>query len=108
LVKIRVYIRENSWIASIAARKLKANRVAIVLGSTIHLWNTSKQEFTANRRWLIHELVHVMQFRRYGYFSFIFLYLLESLRKSYFQNKFEIEAREGENNIELLEQVIVS
>jgi len=89
-------IKENSWIAKIAAKKLKAESVAIVIGKTIHLHHTSKDDFLADESWLKHELCHVEQFRRHGFFTFIFLYLVESYNKGYYNNKFELEARDAE------------
>jgi hypothetical protein len=44
-------------------------------------------------------MAHVEQFRRYGFWNFIFLYLLESLKKGYYLNKYEVEARAAENEI---------
>lgn len=93
---VKTSIRENSWIAGIAARKLRARQVAIVLGSTIHLHRTSRDEFLANKAWVRHERVHVEQFRRHGFIRFIFLYLRESLLHGYHDNKYEREARAGE------------
>ena len=90
-------IKENSWIAKIAARKLKASSVAIVFGSTIHLWNSNKEDFLKNERWLKHELCHIRQYKDHGYFGFIVKYLWESFRKGYYNNKFEVEAREAED-----------
>ncbi|MES2849737.1 MAG: DUF4157 domain-containing protein [Bacteroidota bacterium] len=89
-------IKENSWLAKIAARKLKTSSVAIVFGSTIHLWNSSKEDFLSNKKWLKHELCHVRQYKQHGYVGFIIKYLWESLRKGYYNNKFEVEAREAE------------
>ena len=89
-------IKENSWIAKIAAKKLKAKSVAIVIGSTIHLCNTSKEDFLSDDAWVKHEVCHVEQFRKYGFFTFIFLYLVESYNKGYYNNKFEVEARNAE------------
>lgn len=83
--------------ARVAAWKLKASSVAFVLGHTIHLHQTSKKEFLNNEKWLKHELRHVQQFEEHGFFSFIFLYLKESLLNGYKNNKFEIEARDAEN-----------
>lgn len=91
-------IKENSFVAKIAAWKLNAGSVAMVLGHTIHLYNTSKEDFQANERWLKHELCHVKQFEQYGFFSFVFLYLWESLNQGYNNNKFEKEARQAELN----------
>ena len=88
-------IKENSWLAKIAAKKLKADSVAMVLGNTIHLHNTSKAGFLNDERWLKHELCHIRQFKQYGYFNFVVRYLWESLRKGYYNNRFEVEAREA-------------
>ena len=91
-----VRIKENSWIARVAAWKLGADHVAIVIGKTIHLHNVSATVFKANRRWVNHELEHIRQFRRHGFMRFIFLYIVESVKNGYYNNKFEIEARKAE------------
>jgi hypothetical protein len=92
------HIKENSWIARMAARKLRAPRVALVLGNTIHLYNTSKDHFLSHERWVKHEMKHIEQFQQYGFLRFICLYLIESLRKGYYQNRFEVEARAAERD----------
>ena len=92
-----INVRENSWIAKLAAKKLQAPKVAIVIGKTIHLHNTTKEEFLKNEKWLKHELCHIKQFEKYGFLNFITKYLWESFNKGYFNNKYEIEARESEN-----------
>lgn len=89
-------LKENSWLAKIAAWKLNARSVAFVLGRTIHLYNVSKQEFLANRSWLRHELCHVRQFRQYGFLVFIARYVWESIKHGYYNNKYEAEARRAE------------
>lgn len=89
-------IRENSWVARIAAFKLGTNSIAIVIGKTIHLHNTTKQEFLQNERWLKHELCHIRQFRQHGYIQFIVKYLWESVKHGYRNNKYEIDARAAE------------
>jgi len=83
-------------VARIAAWKLNASSVAIVFGSTIHLWNSSKEDFLKNERWLKHELCHIRQYKQHGYVGFIVKYLWESLKKGYHNNKFEVEARKAE------------
>lgn len=93
---IRYRIKENSWLAKMAAWKLKANSVAFVLGSTIHLYNATKEELLQNERWLKHELCHVQQFKAHGFFSFIIKYTWESIRNGYYNNKYEVEARQAE------------
>lgn len=89
-------IKENSWVARIAALKLNANAVAIVFGNTIHLHNATKEELLANKRWLKHELCHICQYQQHGYYRFIWKYLIESVRHGYYNNRFEKEARDAE------------
>ncbi len=96
-------IREHSFIARFAAWKLTSNKVAIVAGKTIYLHNTSQQEFLQNRRWLLHEMKHIEQFQKHGNARFIFLYLWESMRNGYKNNKYEIEARASETDENLFE-----
>ncbi|MEO6251675.1 MAG: DUF4157 domain-containing protein [Ferruginibacter sp.] len=90
-------IKENSWLAKLAAKKLGSTAVAMVLGKTIHLHNTTKPEFLQDEKWVKHELCHIQQFKKHGYFGFIIKYLWESLRKGYYNNRFEVEARKAEN-----------
>lgn len=89
-------IKENSWVAWLAAKKLGASSVAIVVGKTIHLHKSSKENFLKNERWLKHELCHIRQFKQHGYLSFIAKYVWESLLHGYHNNKYEKEAREAE------------
>ena len=107
-VVVRIQIREQSFIAKIASIVLKQQKVAVVTGNIIHLYNTKKEEFLANKRWLQHELVHVLQYREHGHFKFITLYLWESIKKGYYQNRFEKEARlyEDESALSANVQVI--
>ncbi|MEO6720669.1 MAG: DUF4157 domain-containing protein [Ferruginibacter sp.] len=91
-------IKENSWIARIAAWKLRSESVAIVLGKTIHLHNVSAEIFLSDKRWVKHELCHIAQFQQHGYINFIIKYLIESMRKGYYNNKYEVAAREAEKS----------
>ncbi len=95
--EISYCVKENSWIARIAAWKLNATGVAIVFGNTIYLHNTTREAFLRNDCWLKHELCHVRQYQEHGFFGFIWKYLLESIRRGYSNNKFEVEAREAEH-----------
>ena len=90
------HIKVNSWFAKLAAKKMKAYQLAIVMGNTIHLFNCSKEDFLKNERWLKHELCHVRQFKEHGYYLFIIKYLWEWMRKGYYNNKYEVEARAAE------------
>ena len=93
---MNIRVKEKSLVACIAAKVLRTDKVAIVFGSTIHLWNTGKNEFLDNMRWVKHELVHVEQFKQYGFVRFIFLYLWETIKNGYYKNRFEEEARSKE------------
>lgn len=101
-LNIEFRIKERSFIAQLAAWKLKCEKVAIVIGKTIHLHNTARLEFLQNKPWVLHELKHVEQFKQHGLLSFIFLYLLESIRHGYKNNKYEVEARAAETDEEFL------
>ncbi len=95
---VNCYIKKDSFIAKLAARKLKARSVAIVIGKTIHLYNADRQELLNNPRWLRHELAHVRQFQQHGFLLFIGKYLWESIWKGYHNNKYEVEARAAEQD----------
>lgn len=96
---MKIRVREGSLFARMAARKLKSKTVAAVLGDTIHLWNVSREEFLQRTAWVVHEVEHVRQFRRYGIVRFSLLYLWESARKGYHNNRFEVEARVAEAGV---------
>jgi len=90
------HIKEKSVIASIASWKMGAAQVAIVIGNTIHLHNTTRSEFLASKRWLHHEMEHIRQYQKHGFISFIILYLIESAKRGYYNNKYEVAARAAE------------
>ncbi len=96
---MRYKVKENSIIAYLAAIFLKQNKMAVVIGATIFLHNISKVNFENDKKHLVHELCHINQFRQHGTLKFIILYLWESLMKGYWNNKFEVEARDSENQI---------
>ncbi|MBY0476392.1 MAG: DUF4157 domain-containing protein [Chitinophagaceae bacterium] len=91
-----LHIKEQSFLAMLAARKLKTNKVAMVIGQTIHLHNTSKEDFLKNERWVKHELAHIEQYKKYGLLKFLTLYTWYSIKYGYHLNPFEVEAREKE------------
>lgn len=84
---------ERSPFARIARMVLKSKNVAMVLGRTIHLSGVSRHDFMKDEGWVAHELCHIRQFREHGYVRFLWLYLKESWRVGYYNNKFEVEAR---------------
>ena len=93
-------VAENSVIANIASIILKENNMAIVLGSTIYLHQIKKIDFLNSKKHFAHEMHHIKQFAKHGTICFLFLYLIESIKNGYWNNKYEIEARDAENEIE--------
>jgi Domain of unknown function (DUF4157) len=91
-----IKIKENSKLAKIAAWKLGSNAVAMVIGDTIYLHNTTREQFLQDKSWVKHELCHIRQYKKHGIAGFLVKYIWESLRKGYYNNKFEIEARNAE------------
>ena len=79
--------------------------MAMVVGKTIHLHNSSREDFLRNKRWVRHEIAHVKQYAQLGALRFIFLYLLETFNKGYENNKFEVDAREKERDKSILSEI---
>lgn len=103
---MKIKIKEKSWAAKIAAKKLRSRSVALVLGNTIHLWGAGRDELLNDPAWLNHELKHVEQCLRYGLLWFLALYLWESVRKGYYNNKYEVAARAAEKRTSYLSRYI--
>jgi hypothetical protein len=103
----KIFIKQNSWLAKMAAKRMGFSRIAIVIGRKIHLHNTTVQDFIKNKKWLLHELKHVEQYER-GLLRFIKDYLVEYRRNGYYQNKYEVEARAAEDDHGLLEKYDIS
>ena len=87
-------IKEHSWLARIARWVLKTSNVAMVIGKTIHLSGVKKEDFLQDRYWVEHELCHIRQYKENGLMRFLGKYLIESCRNGYYNNKFEVEARQ--------------
>jgi hypothetical protein len=86
-------IVEHSVFARIARIVLKSKNVAMVIGRTIYLSGVDKQSFLKDEGWLAHELCHIKQFKEHGLLRFLWLYLVESWKVGYYNNKYEVEAR---------------
>jgi hypothetical protein len=53
-----------------------------------------------NSQWLIrHELKHIEQMQRDGWFTFHIMYFYYLLKYGYYENPYEIEARNAENKL---------
>ena len=101
-----VYIKENSRLAMLAAKKLQKPNVAIVIKNTIYLWGASRKEFLAVPSWVRHEVAHVYQYKQYGTLLFIYLYLTENARTGYYNNRFEKEAQRREHETKILDGIL--
>jgi hypothetical protein len=104
--QLHCYIRENGWPAKIAARRLHVRQLAIVFNRTVFLHGVTATEFLQNTLWLRHEVCHVKQYRRYTFPGFLMLYLWQSLRHGYYNNRFEKEARAAEADTAMLHNVV--
>lgn len=91
----------RSPLARIARAVLGSQRVAMVIGQTVHLSGTTRAEFLADAEWVAHEQVHLRQYRENGLFPFLWKYLVESVRVGYYHNKFEVEARDEARRVVL-------
>ena len=95
-------IKENTWLAKAAAKKMRAKHLAIVFNKTIHLYGITRLQFIADKELMCHELTHVLQYQRHGIFVFLVRYIWEWLHVGYYNISFEKEARANESNIEML------
>lgn len=103
---MKVFIREQHWTAYLASLKLgKKDGIAITLFNTIYLNNCSKERFLQSTDWVRHEVRHIQQYKEKGYLSFLFLYLWYSIRYGYYNNPFEVDARNAEKDGEILKGV---
>jgi hypothetical protein len=101
-------IRENSWVAKLAARKMRSPCIAIVFGRVIHLHGVSREDFLANIRWVRHEVRHVRQYRQHGFWPFLWRYLIDWVRFGYYNIPFEKDARQAEKNARELDGVEIT
>lgn len=88
-------IVENSIFARIGRVFMKSQSLAMVIGKSIHLSGVTKDDFLNDKKWLKHELIHIQQYKKHGTIKFLLLYIVESIKNGYYNNKFEKEAREG-------------
>ena len=91
-----VTIVENSFFARMATWYMGSKRVAMVWDKQILLWGVTRHDFLKHRGWVLHELKHVEQYAQLGKWNFLKAYLAEWVVKGYYNNRFEVEAREAE------------
>ncbi|HLL46344.1 MAG TPA: DUF4157 domain-containing protein [Longimicrobiaceae bacterium] len=88
----RVTFREGRLVPAIGGvlGKMRGPAAAVTLGRTIVV----HPDVRLSRRLLVHELTHVRQWEEDRLFPL--RYALESLRRGYWNNRYELEAREAE------------
>jgi len=101
---MKVKIKENSAFAKMAALNFKNKATAITIGKTIHLYKVNKSDFLKDKKWLRHELEHVLQFEKYGFVPFLLLYAFELMKHGYSDNKWEVAARNSEKDLAFLDE----
>ena len=87
-----VTVRRNRWIPAIGGvtGNMKGSAAAVTLGGTILV----HPEAGIDEGLLVHELVHVRQWREDRLFAV--RYVAEWVRRGYWQNRYEVEAYERE------------
>lgn len=94
---LHIKVKPNSIFAQIAHYILGGKgATAITFGSVIHIYGCDVHTFLLNKRWVRHEIHHTLQYRTIGYISFLWKYVIESLIKGYYNNKYEVAARNSE------------
>ncbi|RFM35109.1 DUF4157 domain-containing protein [Chitinophaga silvisoli] len=106
--KLVCHIKEGSFIARLAARRMKSPNMAMVIGKTIHLYGVSRKEFLRQPWWVRHEVCHIMQYQELGLIPFLWRYLWECKKVGYYANRFEVAARAAENNASITNRVVFS
>lgn len=80
-----------SKIASTIMRPAKGRALATAIGKTIHLHNITPEDFINNKTFLRHELQHIIQAQTTK--GFRAKYVIETIRRGYYNNRYEVEAR---------------
>jgi hypothetical protein len=102
---VTCYIKERSFLARLAARYMGGNQIAMVIGTTIHLHGTSREDFLRHKWWVRHEICHVMQYKELGLVPFLWKYFWECVRVGYYANRFEVAARAAERDAAIMNSV---
>jgi hypothetical protein len=98
LLPARVGLRLNAWIPQIGGwlAGTRGPAAAVTLGHTIFV----HPRITLTRQLLVHELVHVRQWEADGLFPL--RYALEWVRRGYWNNRYEQEARAAEIDSDII------
>ena len=86
---MKIRRRYNSWIPQLLNVGAITLYPFILFSSTVY---TMKRNLREPMHLFKHEYIHIEQVRRMGWFKFYFLYIIESIKNGYEDNKYEIEA----------------
>src|SRR5690606_3729866 len=100
IVKKGITVKRNSHLARLACIWMRSEAVALDWGRTIHLYGTEPGRLLANQKWLGHELGHINQCEVRGVTGFVCSYLWEWIKHGYYNNRYEVEAREISNHLD--------
>lgn len=98
LLPARVCLRANRWIPQVGGwlAGTRGPAAAVTLGHTIFV----HPRITMTRQLLVHELVHVRQWEADALFPL--RYALEWVRRGYWNNRYEQEARAAEIDSDII------
>ena len=85
----------NSKFASAIGNLYGESKWAITTSGKTTRYSVPKESVTA--KWRRHENTHKNQFIKYGWIPFVLMYIWETVKNGYYNNKYEVEAREKEN-----------
>lgn len=102
------HIKERSFIARFAARRMQSLQIAMVIGKTIHLHGVTREQFLKDPYWVRHEVCHILQYQELGLLPFLWHYLIECKKVGYHANRFEVAARAAERNTTITRGVVFS
>jgi len=100
MMKIMKYsVHYNSFLLKFFPKK--------TIGFTLcsHIFLRNKKENTPE--WVVnHELIHVAQFKKYGFWKFLYIYRWKERHLKYKEKTFEIEAYGKDNEVDTLQYIM--
>jgi hypothetical protein len=92
-------VHYNSWLLKLFPKKT----IGITLCSHIFL----RKSRSETPQWVInHELIHVAQFKKHGFWGFLYIYRWKERHLKYRQKSFEIEAYGHDNEVDTIQYLI--
>jgi len=71
-----------------------SKRYAVTFGQTT-FYSVPKEEVEMSPSWIVHENKHKEQYKRDGFFNFLFKYIYYQFKYGYKDNPYEVEARKA-------------